>query len=90
MGTNEDTVRFYAASAAAYAVEAGAMPEWLASEIEEFVVALGGTGRILEIGSGGGRDARELERRALNVRCTDVCSGLRGSAALRWLSGGPA
>ena len=75
MSTNEDTVRSYDASAAEYAVEAAAMPEWVAGEIDAFVAALGGTGRILEIGSGGGRDARELERRGLSVRCTDVAQG---------------
>ena len=75
MGTNEDTVRSYEASAAAYAVEAATMPEWVAGEIDAFTDALGGTGRILEIGSGGGRDARELERRGLSVRCTDVAHG---------------
>src|SRR5262245_37787046 len=60
MATNEDTVRSYEASAAEYAAEAATMPEWVAREIDAFVDALGGTGRILEIGSGGGRDAREL------------------------------
>ncbi len=75
MGTNVDTVRSYDVAAAEYAVEAAAMPEWVAGEIEAFVVALGGTGRVLEIGSGGGRDARELERRGLSVRCTDVAQG---------------
>jgi SAM-dependent methyltransferase len=72
MGTDEDTVRSYEASAVEYAAEAAAMPEWVAGEIEAFVDALGGTGRILEIGSGSGRDAREFERRGLSVRCTDV------------------
>ena len=57
MGTNEDTVRSYDATAAEYAAEAAAMPEWVAGEIDAFVYALGGAGRILEIGSGGGRDA---------------------------------
>jgi SAM-dependent methyltransferase len=75
MATNEDTVRSYESSAAAYAIEAATMPAWLAREIEAFVEALGGTGRILEIGSGSGRDARELERRGLSVRCTDVAQG---------------
>ena len=75
MGTNADTVNSYDASAAEYAAEAASMPEWVAGEIEAFVEALGGTGRILEIGSGGGRDARELERRGLSVRCTDVAQG---------------
>ena len=62
MGTDEDTVRSYETSAAEYAAEAATMPEWVAGEIDAFVDALGGTGRILEIGSGGGRDAREFER----------------------------
>jgi SAM-dependent methyltransferase len=75
MGTNEDTVKSYDAYAVEYAEEAGAMPEWVAGEIDAFVDALGGTGRILEIGSGGGRDARALERRGLSVRCTDVAQG---------------
>jgi SAM-dependent methyltransferase len=75
MGTNEDTVRSYEASAAEYAAAAATMPEWVASEIEMFVDALGGAGRILEVGSGGGRDARELERRGLSVRRTDVTQG---------------
>jgi SAM-dependent methyltransferase len=75
MGTNEETVRSYEASAAEYAAEAAAMPEWVAAEIDVFVDALGRAGRILEIGSGGGRDAREFERRGLSVRCTDVTQG---------------
>lgn len=75
MGTNEDTVKSYEASAAEYAAEAASMPEWVAGEIEAFVDALGGIGRILEIGSAGGRGALELERRGLSVRCTDVAQG---------------
>jgi SAM-dependent methyltransferase len=72
MSTDEETVESYEASAAEYVAEAAAMPDWVMGEIDAFVNALGGTGRILEIGSGGGRDARELERRGLSVRCTDV------------------
>src|SRR4051812_39939441 len=75
MGTNEETVRSYEASAVEYAAEASAMRDWVAAEIEAFVEALGGAGRILEIGSGGGRDVRELTRRGLSVRCTDVTQG---------------
>jgi SAM-dependent methyltransferase len=75
MSTNENTVKSYDASAAVYAEEAAAIPGWVSGEIDAFVDAVGGTGRILEIGSGGGRDARELERRGLSVRCTDVAQG---------------
>lgn len=73
--TNQDTVRSYDASAKEYAAEAATMPEWVDREIDAFVDALGGTGRILEIGSGGGRDARALERRGLSVRRTEVAQG---------------
>jgi len=58
-----------------YAAEAAVMPEWVATEIEAFVAELGGSGRVLEIGSGGGRDALELEKRGISVRRTDVSKG---------------
>ncbi|TIM77158.1 MAG: class I SAM-dependent methyltransferase, partial [Mesorhizobium sp.] len=75
MSTDRDTVRSYDAIAAEYAAEAAAMPEWVATEIDAFVTALGGSGRVLEIGSGGGRDALELEKRGISVRRTDISKG---------------
>lgn len=75
MSTDQDTVRSYDAVAAEYAAEAAAMPEWVATEIDVFVTALGGSGRVLEIGSGGGRDALALEKRGISVRRTDVSTG---------------
>ena len=75
MSTDRDTVRSYDANAAEYAAEAAAMPEWVATEIEVFVTELGGSGRVLEIGSGGGRDALELEKRGISVRRTDISKG---------------
>lgn len=61
--------------ASEYAAEAATMPEWVAIEIDAFVTALDGSGRVLEIGSGGGRDALELEMRGISVRRTDVSKG---------------
>ena len=75
MSTDRDTVRSYDAVAADYAAEAAAMPEWVAMEIDAFVAELGGSGRVLEIGSGGGRDALELEKRGVSVRRTDIAGG---------------
>jgi SAM-dependent methyltransferase len=75
MSTDRDTVRSYDAVAAEYAAEAAAMPQWVATEIDAFVAALGGSGRVLEIGSGGGRDAAELERLGTSVRRSDVSTG---------------
>lgn len=83
MSTDLDTVRSYDAVAAEYAAEAAAMPRWVADEIDVFVTALGGSGRVMEIGSGGGRDALELEKRGISVRRTDVSNAfaelLRGN-----------
>lgn len=75
MSTDQDTVRAYDATAAEYAAEAAAMPAWVATEIDAFVTGLGGSGRVLEIGSGGGRDALELEERGISIRRTDVAKG---------------
>jgi SAM-dependent methyltransferase len=75
MSTDRDTVRSYDAVAAEYAAEAAVMPEWVATEIDAFVAELGGSGRVLEIGSGGGRDALELEKRGMSVRRTDISKG---------------
>lgn len=50
MSTDPDTIRSYDAVAA----EGAVMPEWAATEIDAFVTDLGGSGRVLEIGSGGG------------------------------------
>lgn len=75
MSTDRDTVRSYDMAAAEYAAEAATMPAWVATEIDAFVTGLGGSGRVLEIGSGGGRDALELEKRGISVRRTDISKG---------------
>jgi SAM-dependent methyltransferase len=75
MSTDRDTVRSYDAIAAEYAAEAAAMPGWVATEIDAFAVGLNGSGRVLEIGSGGGRDAVALEKRGISVRRTDISKG---------------
>ena len=74
MSTDRDTVRSYDMAAAEYAAEAATMPAWVALEIDAFVTALGGSGRVLEIGSGG-REALALELRGVSVRRTDVSRG---------------
>ena len=63
MSTDWDTVHSYDAAAAEYAAEAAVMSQWVATEIGAFVSELDGSGRILEIGSGGGRDASEFENK---------------------------
>lgn len=75
MSTDRDTVQSYDSRAVEYAAEAAVMPEWVATEIDAFMTELGGSGRVLEIGSGGGRDALELEKRGISVRRTDISQG---------------
>lgn len=75
MSTDWETVKSYDLAAAEYAAEAAVLPKWVATEIDAFVAALSGSGRVLEIGSGGGRDALELEMRGITVRRTDVAKG---------------
>ena len=64
------TVEAYDASAAAY--RDGTASEIVDSRIAEFAGQVGPRGRVLEIGSGGGRDSRALEAAGLSVRRTDV------------------
>lgn len=72
------TVAAYDAHAAAYASASAAMPDNVADEIAWFsdavASATGAGGRVLEIGTGGGRDALALEAAGVRVRRTDVSS----------------
>ena len=74
-------VRAYAtrATRGAYDVDAESyrdgtleLPDTVRQALENFVAAIGPGARVLEIGSGPGRDARELESRGVSVRRTDV------------------
>jgi SAM-dependent methyltransferase len=68
------TVRAYDDHAEAYADrDAGLhVPPAVETAIEQLASLLPAGGRVLEIGSGGGRDARALEQAGLRVRRTDV------------------
>jgi len=66
-----DTIAAYQAAAATYAAGTTAVPESVARDLDDFAGRVAG-GRVLEIGSGPGRDARELEARGLVVRRTDI------------------
>jgi SAM-dependent methyltransferase len=75
MSTDWETVHSYDVTAAEYAANAAVMPEWVATEIDAFVAELNGSGRVLEIGSGGGRDALAFEKHGISVRRTDISKG---------------
>jgi SAM-dependent methyltransferase len=67
------TVEAYDASAAAFRNRTAT--EALNVAIADFAAAVGPGGRVLEVGSAGGRDARALEAAGLSVRRTDVAAG---------------
>ena len=69
------TVAAYSGSAAAYAAGTAAMPDSVRQELDRFAATLGAGARVLEIGSGPGRDALALEAAGLRVRRTDVTPG---------------
>jgi 2-polyprenyl-3-methyl-5-hydroxy-6-metoxy-1,4-benzoquinol methylase len=68
----DDTVRAYDLDAASYAASSARMPDSVRADIEEFVALVGAGARVLEIGSGGGRDALVMEELGLVVRRTDI------------------
>ncbi|QIX26991.1 methyltransferase domain-containing protein [Nocardioides sp. JQ2195] len=65
------TVSAYDANAVAYRDASMTMNEGVASEVAWFAAELGSGARVLEVGSGGGRDALALETAGLSVRRTD-------------------
>ena len=83
MEAGEATVRAYDADASAYAATGASMPDSVRHDIEEFADRLGAGARVLEIGSGGGRDARSMEELGLRVRRTDITPAFVDAAARR-------
>ncbi|QSR30954.1 SAM-dependent methyltransferase [Nocardioides sp. S5] len=71
----EETVRAYDVDAAAYARASPTMPDSVRADIEDFVQRIGVGARVLEIGSGGGRDALLMGALGLRVRRTDITPG---------------
>ncbi len=69
------TVDAYDASAAAYRDGIPPMSASVHADLRVFASAVGPGGRVLEIGSGPGRDARLLEELGLDVRRTDISTG---------------
>ncbi len=70
--TKRVTVASYNAYAAEYAAAMAQMPDNVQAKIDDFAAAVGEGGRVLEIGSGSGRDALALEAAGLSVRRSDI------------------
>jgi 2-polyprenyl-3-methyl-5-hydroxy-6-metoxy-1,4-benzoquinol methylase len=70
-----ETVRSYDRDAAAYAERTATVPASVRAALVQLAGRLGPGARVLEIGSGGGRDALLMERLGLRVRRTDVTPG---------------
>jgi SAM-dependent methyltransferase len=73
--TKRVTVASYDASAEAYAAGRTEPTADQQALYDGFAGLLESGARVLEVGSGAGRDAEELERRGLAVRRTDISSG---------------
>lgn len=71
----DETVRAYDSDAAAYVASTAAMTDAVRARVEALAAHAGPGARVLEIGSGGGRDARAMEQLGLRVRRTDVTPG---------------
>jgi SAM-dependent methyltransferase len=70
------TVAGYDRQAAAYRAATLAMPERVQAAVDGLASALPAGARVLEVGSGAGRDAAALEAAGLSVRRTDLAPGL--------------
>lgn len=75
MTSGDETVRAYDLDAVAYAGASPAMPDSVRADLEDLVARLGAGARVLEVGSGGGRDALVMEELGLRVRRTDITPG---------------
>jgi SAM-dependent methyltransferase len=73
--TKRVTVASYDAAASDYASATATLPDLVRASIETFVDSLPRGARVLEVGSGSGRDARALEDGGLSVRRTDITPG---------------
>lgn len=70
--SRDETVRAYDLDAVAYVEASPPVPASVRADMTALANRLGAGARVLEIGSGGGRDARLLEELGLRVRRTDV------------------
>lgn len=70
-----ETVRAYDRDAAAYAARTVEVPQSVHARMRDLADRLRPGARVLEIGSGGGRDALLLEQLGLVVRRTDITPG---------------
>lgn len=69
------TVSAYDDNAAQYQENTTELPPEIGRLIERLADELGADARVLEIGTGGGRDALALEARGVSVRRTDITPG---------------
>jgi SAM-dependent methyltransferase len=69
------TVRAYDLDAEAYAAASPTVPAAVRAGLEALAARLGPGSRVLEVGSGGGRDAALMEELGLRVRRTDITPG---------------
>lgn len=69
------TIKAYDAFASAYALGTAALSDHVRELVELYAAALSPGARVLEVGSGPGRDAHLMEQLGLRVRRTDISPG---------------
>lgn len=74
---DDETLRFYAANAKAYAGRARRLPN---AQLSAFLAALPAGGAVLELGTGGGQDAAAMLERGFAVTPTDASPELAAEA----------
>ena len=77
---DDATLRFYAEAAPTYAARTRDLPD---PELHDFIAALPPGARVLELGSGGGRDAGIMLAQGLDVLPTDASLELAAEAERR-------
>jgi SAM-dependent methyltransferase len=73
--TKRVTVASYDTHAEKYRAGTQQMPDVVRAAMDRFVAQLSAGARVLEIGTGPGRDARALEEAGMSVRRTDITPG---------------
>lgn len=77
---DDQTLKFYADVAKAYAAQTSKLPD---PELQGFIAALPAGALVLELGSGGGRDAAVMLAQGLDVHPTDASPELAAEAERR-------
>lgn len=84
MSTDPDTIAFYQTRAPHYVLKFGQAHSY---QLDPFLDRLPPSGRVLELGCGGGQDAARIAARGFRVDATDATPAMVAKANERWSVG---